>query len=997
MNDLDLIKKVKNAAPLDSPEFTGVPKVPTAADTTSNTQIANAEFVSNRVAAVKELLTTDIDALKTKVDNIGNIDIDSDALKEEIKTELETTLSEEIVSELSNQSVKISYDDLESRHNSVLQQVNAVIEIIDKLMAQLGESNKATLTTYKTSLQTGADNLTSDYNRAKAAYDICCSDNTQTNYSNFTSLLDTWYINSGKLLGYCQSVLNNLDGIMLGYKADATQDAIFNLLTNNGEVQGLYWANVTDEEGHTTKQLFINGEYAQLRGTKVVDLNENPTFQVTKSGQVHIHATEFTLEGKTINQTVSDAIASDSTINDAINEATGGLTTTIDNLTSKVNGIEANMGNVSDTVKEAIKDDIITEAEVNAIKKIYNDMSSRQTAVLEEIDAVLALSDITDEDRKLLNNTYRVAVVNTFNPSENNTSVTNAYNTLIIEKSVSSFNAFDSAVNTWNEAIGTARAFCQTVQQNITTERLKTKVSANRLAVFNALTDDGKIQGINMVTVTDEETGQEETQLFINGEYIKSEDFAASSSISTPELFVGKINSVTVPTMLTDSCTVYVDGSKGDDSIEFKDGAIFKTLQACVSTCPVIFNGQSVYIRLKTDVTEDIEIRGKSGGSLYIYMQNHNIYGTIKIWDCHSILIYGGDTYEEDIVESSRPSISPYNLYTYDTYQYTILATRTSYVYIKNINVFNKLTTDTDLQKKYYNIGASRGTVMNVYNVGVGNCTNGYHSIRGAHIIAQNTTGYANRYGFEARYGGMIDICTGPTLSNNAATGGKVANTYTFNNETINIADEITFTTSTLNASTNVPTSASTTSYNLTSSTGYSYRTSGSYKGSWSSQNVVRQGKFDSINGMNKGFWFFENLFDYYANLNITKIQITVTRQQAGSYGSSATMRLRWHGYRYKANATNGVSSTGVGPDLLSNWYYDVPIKALGNGATNSIILDISDSAVKDDGTQTKNNLSTMGPISAIKTGYLKGFCIYNTNGTYQQYSPSMKVTIFCK
>lgn len=984
MNDYDLVKKVIGAAPIESPDFTGVPKAPTPSGD-DDKQIPNVEYVSGKVIELKNIITANIKDLQDKINQIESTGIDVDRLKQEIIDSLKPSISDEIIADLGNQSVEISFSDLEGNQNSVLKQIDAVIAIVDEALSLSMDSYRNTLTSYKSELTSKRSQLVSYYNQAKTAYDTCCSNNTTENYANFTSKLKVWDEYCGEVLAYCQTVLNKLNNILLGLKADATQESIFNLLTNNGEAQGIYFANVTDDEGHTTKQLFISGEYMQMYGVDVKDLNKKSTFKVTKSGNVSINATEFTLKGKSISDTVSDAIASDETINQSINNATSGMNTTIENLTNKVNDIESNMGNVSEAVQEAIKDGAISAAEVNTIKKLYNDLSSRQTAVLAEINAVLALSNLSTTDKNELQSD-KTSVVNSFS------NVTTAYNNIINASTptTSQFTAFDTAVTNLNKYVGIARAYCQTAQNNITVNITNTKLSNDREAVFNALTDNGTIQGITMVE--DADTGK--AQLYINGEYIQAEDFKAGNSITTPDIYAERINCVRIPTMLEAKCniTVNTDSSTASNSVKFEDGAEFKTLQGVLDNAPVFFNGNSVVVKLTQDITEDIEFRGFGGGALYILMCNHNIYGTIKIRDCHTVEIYGGSNTNENIPDkANRPVISPFKLIEDGESYYTVFAYGTPSVLLRNVNIYGKLAASDSVYttaSKNYAVGAGRGTLLNASNVAIINSDNGFKAVRGGRILSQATEGQCTKYGFYAMYGGMIDICSyqyGSLNVVNTATGGASKNYSKLDSEIINVGPNIVFDGRAIDVDdsnkqdSNVSNATTTT---IKSNSAYSYRISGNYKGSWSTDNVAREGAYTTAYGKNKGFWFFGTLFNQFKGKNITKVVFTVNRQQAGAWSSSISMYLRWHTYETKTAASKAVTSTSSGP-AMSTWVHAFTVKPVGNGAANTFTLDST--------TEGAN-----GPLAAIKAGTLKGFGIYNDSDKYQGYLPEMTVTVYC-
>lgn len=78
-----------------------------------------------------------------------------------------------------------------------------------------------------------------------------------------------------------------------------TQADIFNKLTNGGKAQGIY----LDENGN----VYVNGEYVQAKGIKVVDSNRKTTFAIDKeTGAVTIAASSFSLGDKSIASIASE-------------------------------------------------------------------------------------------------------------------------------------------------------------------------------------------------------------------------------------------------------------------------------------------------------------------------------------------------------------------------------------------------------------------------------------------------------------------------------------------------------------------------------------------------------------------------------------------------------------------------------------------------------------------------------------------------------------------
>lgn len=80
-----------------------------------------------------------------------------------------------------------------------------------------------------------------------------------------------------------------------------TQADIFNKLTNGGKAQGIY----LDEKGN----LYVNGEYVQAKGIRVVDSNGKTTFAIDKTtGAVTIAASQFTLGDKSVTDIAQEEV-----------------------------------------------------------------------------------------------------------------------------------------------------------------------------------------------------------------------------------------------------------------------------------------------------------------------------------------------------------------------------------------------------------------------------------------------------------------------------------------------------------------------------------------------------------------------------------------------------------------------------------------------------------------------------------------------------------------
>lgn len=100
----------------------------------------------------------------------------------------------------------------------------------------------------------------------------------------------------------------DIDNAVKEYDTSLGQDEVFNKLTNGGEDQGIY---IQD------KKLYINanyilagvlaGKFINAKGIKVIDKDNQTTLYIDDNGKVHILATEFSLQGKSVSDIATDA------------------------------------------------------------------------------------------------------------------------------------------------------------------------------------------------------------------------------------------------------------------------------------------------------------------------------------------------------------------------------------------------------------------------------------------------------------------------------------------------------------------------------------------------------------------------------------------------------------------------------------------------------------------------------------------------------------------
>lgn len=141
-----------------------------------------------------------------------------------------------------------------------------------------------------------------------AAIKVCKTGRQSGTYVS-TDWIDNKYID--------ESTVNNA---ITEYDTSLGQTEVFNKLTNGGQTQGIYIQN---------GKLYINADYIlsgtvagqriNAKGIKVLDSNNNTTFEIDSNGNVTIRANTFSLQGSTI-QNIANSAAS-SAANSALTSA----------------------------------------------------------------------------------------------------------------------------------------------------------------------------------------------------------------------------------------------------------------------------------------------------------------------------------------------------------------------------------------------------------------------------------------------------------------------------------------------------------------------------------------------------------------------------------------------------------------------------------------------------------------------------------------------------
>lgn len=408
-------------------------------------------------------------------------------------------------------------------------------------------------------------------------------------------------------------------------------------------------------------------------------------------------------------------------------------------------------------------------------------------------------------------------------------------------------------------------------------------------------------------------------------------DTLTCGNLIAENLDVGEINNSKIPTKLDADVTVYVDEAISDEQSSniFEEGAVFNSFQGAMDAIPTNLNSHTATIKFRTDIHENIEIRGMNGGNVYILLCKKNIYGNVYIVaNSAKILMYGG--MESSDSSLPYPAIKPSELVNVASRMFSVCVATSPSVFFRYCNVYGK--SDSSNKDLYYAIGAvDMGTVY-IGNIKVIGSDNGVRASSLGRAYVNTTEGKVNNYAFRAVSGGDI------RLNNTKQIGGGTNVSIAAGSTIVYSTTGVTFDSSSSTGS-NDNTTTVTKSVTLKSSLGDTYRST--VYNSWKKDNTVRQGDWGY--GDCNGCWFFGSQFSELKGKTITKVVLKIKRN-SGGYSASVSHVIKMH---------NHSSRPGGMPSYLSGWSKTVSI-AVGETKT----ITITDSAV----------------LNAIKGGTMKGF-----------------------
>ena len=389
----------------------------------------------------------------------------------------------------------------------------------------------------------------------------------------------------------------------------------------------------------------------------------------------------------------------------------------------------------------------------------------------------------------------------------------------------------------------------------------------------------------------------------INGGTIKGTEVTGGSFNVEGTLTAGKIvcediDSPKYPGVVTEDLWLYVSTSGNDDS-ELESGATFQTFDGLLDKLPKNLNGHEVRIEMSTNITENVKFKGFHGGKIGIYMKGHTLYGyVVSEMGSARINIYSGHIGNATDDSNGWGKIHPSKGYAVSTYTATVACADPGAIGLYNIDIYGA---DKYLSGSSSKLGVASQDFGAVYLNGVSyyGCDIGARANVGGRIHDVLSYNVCTKYGFYATSGGYI------TLAGNSHAGGKTANYKEADGGKVIIGGGATFVGGDVKAPSTTAPVVTTKTVTIKSTSGDTYRSS--VYNSWKKDNTVRQGDYGY--GDCNGIWLFGDQFEQFKGKNITKVVITISRQDGGQY-ASVDLNIKTHNYKSRPSGKPSYAGT---------------------------------------------------------------------------------------
>ena len=570
------------------------------------------------------------------------------------------------------------------------------------------------------------------------------------------------------------------------------------------------------------------------------------------------------------------------------------------------------------------------------------------TATLEDDNKTIKLLTVTGNTGRI-DVSINIENIQTYIKSIPVASITGTQqiNSAIIQKA----NEITSTVSETYATKETTNSMSSQIQQNA--NRISMKVDKN--GVISSINQSSETISINAnkINLNGYVSNDEANWSIDNEGNIKAENLKIEGDVGADTLSVNYIDNPRYPATLAGSVDLYVNSSSGnddytlDDILQSYDEAEetgndtlrrkFKTLQGALDASPAFLNNKNLRITLETNTTENVYIRGFTSGAVRIYANGNNIYGYVHGYaNSATVNMYGGTV---DDPTGLQGIIHPNTGFNLGTRCVSAGFEACQYVALYKMKVFGADNKPSGVSSNYKVAVASSAGTGSVYcsDVEITNCAIGFRTNNMGCMHVAKSSGKASRYGFESVTGGQI------SLADAAQTGGTTANTYESSGGQVWYKSPTFSTGNQSSESVVAPDTSSTKTVTIKSTYGDTYRST--VYNSWKKDGSCRQGDYGY--GDCTGLWFFGTAFSELKGYNISKVQITITRNRGGS-SSPVGLVVRTHNYSARPSGAPKLSSSSYGTLSLATG-------ATGTlTITNSTVLNgINDGTIKGFGIRT--------------------------------------------
>lgn len=377
----------------------------------------------------------------------------------------------------------------------------------------------------------------------------------------------------------------------------------------------------------------------------------------------------------------------------------------------------------------------------------------------------------------------------------------------------------------------------------------------------------------------------------INGGTIKGTEVIGGSlnvegTLTANRIVCEDIDSPKYPGVVTEDLWLYVSTSGNDDS-ELESGATFASFDGLLDKLPKNLNGYEVRIEMSTNITENVKFKGFHGGKIGIYMKGHTLYGyVVSEMGSARINIYSGHIGNATDDSNGWGKIHPSKGYAVSTYTTTVACADPGAIGLYNIDIYGA---DKYLSGSSTKLGVAAQDFGAVYLNGTSyyGCDIGARANVGGRIHDVISYNVCTKYGFYATSGGYI------TLAGNSHAGGKTDNYKESDGGKVIVGGGATFVGGNVSTPGSSAPVVTTKTVTVKSKSGDTYRSS--VYNNWKKDNTVRQGDYGY--GDCNGIWLFGDQFEQFKGKNITKVVITISRQDGGQY-ASVDLNIKTHNYK---------------------------------------------------------------------------------------------------